>query len=150
MTSFNESTTLSGYVTVRSFSGMAIPVPVQNMILRNYCTSKYFSYGLPQGEHKFENCYMQLFTTLAAVPHGGHIGMCSAMMLPIQKDLSKEIISITCNKKISIHFVFESSVCQTLDAFADLFFKLKLRHLIDSLQPSNKYLKQCLRNEIQN
>jgi sporadic carbohydrate cluster protein (TIGR04323 family) len=59
--------TLKGYVTVRSFNRMAIPVPVQNMILRNYSQTMGMSYALPYGEHKYEDCYMQLFATLKAI-----------------------------------------------------------------------------------
>ena len=57
MTQSNE---LQGYVTSRSFGGYCLPVPMQNLLLRNYCEQNNFNYKLPLVETTLANNYMYL------------------------------------------------------------------------------------------
>jgi len=138
------SETLNGYVTVRSFGGMALPVPVQNMLLRNYCESKGFTYSLPLNEHKYDGCYMQLFATLEVLTEGGHIGMCSAFMLPVRPELFREFAGRALRQRVSVHCLFESVIARTESDFSSLGDLLRLRKLTDRVDSDVAALKRFL------
>ena len=116
-----------GYVTVRKFSGMAIPVPVQNMLLRKYATELGCAYALPKNEHKYEDCFMQLFDTIKATPNGAGIAMCSAFMLPRISGIYDELYHSILEKNITIHCLFEAKVLHQKNHFIELYELMKLR-----------------------
>jgi sporadic carbohydrate cluster protein (TIGR04323 family) len=138
--------TLKGYVTVRSFNRMAIPVPVQNMILRNYSQTMGMSYALPYGEHKYEDCYMQLFATMKAIPKSGDLGICSIFMLPINyPDLYQEFKDIVFYKKIKIHSIFEKVVIEKVVDFENVEETIKLRNIADLVDSQCLQIKSMIR-----
>ena len=49
-----------GYVTSRPFGGYSVPVPVQSLVLREYCQRKNFQYVLPVNENMFPHSYLVL------------------------------------------------------------------------------------------
>ena len=49
-----------GYVTSRPFGGLHIPVPVQALVLRDYCARNGYLYKLHANENVFPNSYMVL------------------------------------------------------------------------------------------
>ena len=49
-----------GYVTSRPFGGLHIPVPVQALVLRDYCARNGYLYKLHANENVFANSYMVL------------------------------------------------------------------------------------------
>jgi sporadic carbohydrate cluster protein (TIGR04323 family) len=106
-----------GYVTVRAFSGFRMPVPVQNMVLRNYAQTQNMPYALPQTEHKYHGSYMQLFTTLRDALHGDHVGMCGTGMLPPPGALRDRAFAIVREKSLTLHFVFDRMVMSGQDDF---------------------------------
>lgn len=67
-----------GYATSRPFGDFNMPVPAQNTCLREYSTNINAQYVIPQLEHKFENCYMQLWTTIKSMQTGDILAMYSA------------------------------------------------------------------------
>lgn len=98
---------LIGYVTVRKFAGYALPVPVQNKLLRYYCLEKGFKYVLPLCELYLTANYMNLYATLERAPFKGEIGMASVYMLPSDSEKFFNLNSIINEKKIKLHFIFE-------------------------------------------
>lgn len=98
---------LIGYVTVREFAGFRLPVPVQNLVLRNYSQTVQLSYALPQCEHKYRGSFMQLFTTLHDAAPDDHVAMCSTAMLPPAGALREEALSLVRAKRVTLHFVFD-------------------------------------------
>ncbi len=123
----NITKCIYGYVTVRKFSGMAIPVPVQNMLLRKYSTDLAYTYALPKNEHKYEDCYMQLFDTIKTTPNGADIAMCSAFMLPQKPAAFNEVCRCIMKKNITIHCLFEAKVLNQKSDFVELYELMRLR-----------------------
>ena len=136
-----------GYVTVRQFSGMAIPVPVQNMLLRNYATNLQCAYVLPKNEHKYENCYMQLFETIRLAPHGAHLVMCSIFMLPNQVSLYRNVCDEVQQKNITIHCLLESKVMQGKSEFWETYELMRLRTLTERSNLEVDALRAFIRHE---
>jgi sporadic carbohydrate cluster protein (TIGR04323 family) len=87
-----------GYVTSQPFGGFCMPVPSQNSCLREYANKKNFTYQLPQLEHKYINCFMQLYTTINIAKQYDGIVMYSYEMLPVNSKLI-DLIKLAFNKK---------------------------------------------------
>lgn len=102
-----EKLTLTGYVTVRKFGGYAMPVPIQNKLLRYYCIENNFNYRLPLCEIYLPKNYMSLYATLEKEPFRGQIGMASIYMLPNNTKDFRSINNIIFEKQIRFHFLFE-------------------------------------------
>ena len=143
----NNGSTLQGYVSVRPFGGVALPVPIQNLVLRNYCQQSGYSYSLPMGEHKYENCFMQLFATINSVSSKTHIGFCSAHMLPRQKDLMEQLQIIVIQKELTIHCLFEGAVINCSTGFQKLRQNLLLRKYADKVDQNVLELKNFLQSK---
>ena len=139
---------LNGYVTVRPFGDMFIPVPVQNMLLRNYCTTKGFKYALPLGEHKYQNCYMQLFATINLFKTEGKIGMCSAMMLPMGTRLYNQFLEAVLEKNIEIHCLFEDMCLKSRADFNRASELMTLRMLADRVDKNSQTIKEFINAEM--
>lgn len=68
------------YATSRPIGQFVIPVPAQNSCLREYAVRNNLEYAMPQLEHKYQNCFMQLYsviensekTTLSGYTHLKH------------------------------------------------------------------------------
>lgn len=99
---------LQGYVTSKSFNGYALPVPIQNKLLRYYALENDMIYVLPQCELFIENNYMALFDTLRNMSADSHLGLCSIFMFPTNNVKLKKITKIIISKNITSHFIFEN------------------------------------------
>ena len=126
-----SSISLIGHVTVRRFAGYALPVPVQNKLLRSYCLENEFIYVLPLCELYLSENYMAFNSTIDRSPAGGHIGMCSIYMFPSQIEKYRSLKKSIDDKNLTFHFIFEDKVikCTDLD---DFYYKSKLRFAIPS------------------
>ena len=111
---------IRGYATVRPFGGYQIPVPVQNLVMRNYASNLGLNYILPMNEHKFEGCFMQLFATLHLMERLDRLVMCSASMLPLDRALRSRLFEIAKQKQIEFHFPFENLILSTNFEFEKL------------------------------
>ena len=100
---------IRGYVTSRSFAGLTLPVPAQNAVLREYARSVSQTYVLPLLEHKFDNCFMQLFTVLDTAEPYDTIAMYSISMLPIHSNSKlSSLRTIALGKQLSFYFALEA------------------------------------------
>jgi sporadic carbohydrate cluster protein (TIGR04323 family) len=110
-----------GYVTSRPFGPYVMPVPAQNSCLREYSANRNYQYVLPQLEHKFDNCFMQLFGTIKNAGVGGNIVMYSFEIINEAKNekLSK-IIDAFCDTDISVHFVLENRILRTAAEYKEM------------------------------
>tara|TARA_B100001093_G_C26798397_1_gene1002242 strand:+ start:347 stop:760 length:414 start_codon:yes stop_codon:yes gene_type:complete len=99
---------LQGYVTVRNFNGFALPVPIQNKLLRYFCSENNFIYLLPQCEMVQEDNFCYLFSTINSLKKNSNIGMCSIKMLPNDKKKFDELFNKIVDKNITCHFIFEN------------------------------------------
>ena len=121
---------IRGYVTSRSFGGLCIPVPAQNSCLREIARSRSVAYCLPPLEHKFNNCYMQLFTVLRSANQGDVIAMYSVAMLPINnKRKMNEINSIIIEKSLTLLFALEGVECSSTSKISNIISSYILRDI---------------------
>ena len=126
---------MHGYVTVRPFGNMTIPVPVQNLLLRNY-VEQGRQLRLAAQQHKFNNCFMQLYSTLDTVEQDGHVVLSSSNMLPENVGMRSELGSIALKKSISLHFVLENKVVSSEAGYNDLNESMKLLRFVDRANTS--------------
>tara|TARA_Y100000816_G_scaffold122065_1_gene85805 strand:+ start:42044 stop:42457 length:414 start_codon:yes stop_codon:yes gene_type:complete len=131
----------TGYVTVRSFNGYALPVPVQNKLLRNYAKDNNMIYVLPQCEMVTDGNYMMLFDTLHNIEKNSNLGMCSIHMLPKNNEKFLKIQKIIKDKELVLHFMFEETIIKS-DQLHEYYIENNINNL---LQIKNKdYFKEHL------
>lgn len=106
---------LLGYVTSREFGGLRIPVPLQSLALRDYCSRKSFVYKLHSNENIFPNSFLVLDGLINAVPSSTGIVMCSIFMLPESRSLRLKFLQRIFNHSGEVHFVLEDLVLQNID-----------------------------------
>lgn len=104
-----------GYVSSRSFGGYAIPVPVQSLVLRDYCERKKFTYVLPVNENKFEQSYLVLEGMIQNLADFQGVLMCSFHMLPVRSERRRGILEQILRQGCSVHFVLEGIVIETAE-----------------------------------
>jgi sporadic carbohydrate cluster protein (TIGR04323 family) len=116
MTQSNE---LQGYVTSRSFGGYCLPVPMQSLLLRNYCEQNNFNYKLHIVETILANNYMYLNETIKKCNDFDHIGMCSIYMFPRDNAKYKLLKKEIDKRSLNFHFIFENTMIRSeeLDQF---------------------------------
>jgi len=95
-----------GYLTSRKFGPYFMPVNVQTLVIRNYCTAKKIPFSLPVCENFFPNSY---FVLNQLVDNNSDIDliMCSSFMLPSLDSRQNGILQLCLDKKIRLHFIFE-------------------------------------------
>jgi sporadic carbohydrate cluster protein (TIGR04323 family) len=99
-----------GYVTSRPFGGYSFPVPVQSLVLRDYCTRKGFIYVLPVNENIFPHSYLVLEGMIRDLSRYEGIVMCSMHMMPQRPERRRAIFDTVLGQGCSIHFVLEGLV----------------------------------------
>ena len=121
---------LIGYTFSRPFGGFIMPVPAQNSCLREYASKQDALYQLPQLEHKFENCFMQLFTTIKLLKKNEEIVIYSVLMMPTNNDKINKIFIEIKKRKSKIHFVLENKIVKNIEEYNKLIFPYKIKKLI--------------------
>jgi sporadic carbohydrate cluster protein (TIGR04323 family) len=104
-----------GYVTSRGFGGYRIPVPVQSLVLRDYCQRHKFVYVLPSNENIFPHSYMVLEGLIDALSKYEGVVMCSMHMLPEKPSRRREICSQIINQGAVLHLALEERAIRTND-----------------------------------
>ncbi len=102
-----------GYVTSRPFGGYSIPVPVQSLVLRDYCQRKGFVYVLPVNENIFQHSYLVLEGMIRNLSDFEGVLMCSTHMLPRRAARRRAIFDTVLGQGCSMHFVLEGLVLET-------------------------------------
>ena len=124
----NHNNELRGYVTVRRFGGYALPVPIQNLLLRNYCEQNKLSYKLPLVETHLDDNYMYLNETIKKSTKHENIGMCSIYMFPRDKAKYKILKAEIDHKSLKFHFIFENNIVTSED-LDECYYNASLRFL---------------------
>lgn len=123
---------IRSYVTSRSFAGLIVPVPAQNAALREFAQSKGDIYALPFLEHKFESCYMQLFTVVQGASSGDCIAMYSAAMLPYMHQKKLDFLELCIQKTCcELHFVLEGITTNSIASIKNILDSYRLREILD-------------------
>ena len=124
----NDKLTLTGYVSVREFGGYALPVPIQNKLLRTYCNENDFIYRLPLNETYLPENYMYLFNTIDRVSDNSNIGMCSIHMFPKDNRKFVSLMKKISKKNLNFHFIFDNSVISS-DDIGEYYLNSRLRYI---------------------
>jgi sporadic carbohydrate cluster protein (TIGR04323 family) len=99
-----------GYVTSRDFSGARIPVPVQALVLRDYCARKNLLYKLHLNENIFPNSYLVLDSLIQNLDGFEGVLMCSLFMLPKRAARRRTLYDHIFRQGVTMHFVLEDVV----------------------------------------
>lgn len=123
-----------GYVTSRGFGGYAIPVPVQSLVLRDYCARKKFLYVLPVNENVFPHSYMVLEGLVESLSRYDGVLMCSMHMLPQRTERRRRLVGRILEQGASLHLVLEDMIVGApadLERLEELMQLNQLRHAPD-------------------
>jgi sporadic carbohydrate cluster protein (TIGR04323 family) len=99
-----------GYVTSRDFGGARIPVPVQALVLRDYCARNGLLYKLHVNENVFPNSYLVLDSLVGNLDGLEGVLMCSMYMLPKRATRRQTLYEHIFRQGVSMHFVLEELV----------------------------------------
>ena len=99
-----------GYVTCRPFGGLQIPVPVQALVMRDYCARNGFMYKLHVNENVFPNSYVVLEGLLNELDIYEGILATSMFMMPQRAARRRRIYDRILAQGASLHFVLEDFV----------------------------------------
>lgn len=130
----------SGYVTVRSFDGMNIPITLQHNTMKKYCDELNAIYKLAQTELVVKCSSFVLFSILKKIKNNGNLVMCSIFMLPDSFIRRNQILNYVKKKKIKIHFVFEQFILHDEKTFFEIENLLSLKSYINNHNPQ-EYLE---------
>jgi len=136
------------YATSRPFGDFTMPVPAQNSCMREYVSRRNGIYIPPQLEHKFDNCFMQLFGTLAASEKNDTVLMYSfeiiysgitKLFLPLQNHLKKGGL---------LGFVLENTIINSEQELEDIINSRSVRALIMKDDILVSLYKNALKNNL--
>jgi sporadic carbohydrate cluster protein (TIGR04323 family) len=99
-----------GYVTSRPFGGLHIPVPVQALVLRDYCARNGYLYKLHTNENVFANSYMVLEGMINELDRYEGLLATSMFMMPKRAERRRKIFDEVLGQGASLHFVLEDVV----------------------------------------
>ncbi len=103
-----------GYVTSREFGGARIPVPVQSLVLRDYCSRKGLMYKLHLNENMFPHSYLVLEGLVRNLSAFEGILMCSMYMLPQRAERRRKIYRRIFEQAAELHLVLEDIVLRNI------------------------------------
>ena len=103
-----------GYVTSRAFGGASIPVPVQSLVLRDYCVRKGYVYKLHLNENIFPHSYLVLEGIVRDLSAFEGVLMCSMYMLPKRAARRERIYRAIFDQGATLHLVLEDVVLRSM------------------------------------
>ena len=103
-------TGLRGYVSSRGFGGFFIPVPLQSLALRDYCSRKSKVYVLPVNENSFPHSYMVLEGMIQDLGAYEGVLMYTMHMLPERAERRQAIYRRILDQGCTLHLVLEDYV----------------------------------------
>ena len=115
-----------GYSTHREFGGNRIPVPIQNLMMRDYTSRRNLMFKLGIDEFNFPNCYLRLMSLLEELPTLEGIVMCSLFMLPKEQGVRLSIYEAFFDHGAALHLIMENAIVQHPDdvAYVEELFQL--------------------------
>ena len=99
-----------GYVSSRAFGGLKIPVPVQALVLRDYCQRHGKLYKLHLNENIFPHSYMVLEGMVRNLDGLEGLLMCSMFMLPERAERRREIYRQVLDQGVDLRFALEDMI----------------------------------------
>jgi sporadic carbohydrate cluster protein (TIGR04323 family) len=111
---------LRGYVTNRKFADFLIPIPLQSLALRDYCSRKKKVYVLPANETCFPHSYMVLEGIIEDLASFEGVVMYSMHMLPKRAERRKRIYRRVLEQGCALHLVLEDLVISAPDDISEI------------------------------
>jgi len=132
-----------GYCNHGEFDGKRVPVPIQNMILRDYTSKRGLLFKLSVNEFNFPDCHIQFINMLKQLPSLEGIVMCSLFMLPKSQEVRLEAYDAFLRAGAELHMILENVVIR--DA-ADIQHVEDLIHISQTLKSCPKTMPDDLRS----
>ena len=105
-----------------------ISIPIQNLILRDYCSKINVNFSLPIEEYFFKNCYAELEGVLSNLSKVRGIIMCSYEMLQKKKNYLDYFFKKT--KNLDIHFILEKTIIKNEKEYKEFLKKIEINKKI--------------------
>lgn len=121
-----------GYVTCRPFGGLHIPVPVQALVMRDYCQRNGYMYKLHDNENIFPSSYLVLEGVVNQLSMYEGILATSMFMMPKDQARRRRIFDRVIEQDGSLHFVLEDFVVRKHADIAPIEEILSIHHLLPS------------------
>jgi len=102
-----------GYVSSREFGGLRIPVPVQALVLRDWCQRNGKLYKLHLNENIFPHSYMVLEGMVRNLDGLEGVLMCSMFMLPQRRERRTALYREIFRQGVDLCFVLEDMAITT-------------------------------------
>tara|TARA_B100001250_G_C19609022_1_gene704070 strand:- start:82 stop:510 length:429 start_codon:yes stop_codon:yes gene_type:complete len=101
---------LRGYVSSRNFFEYNPPQKIQNLTIRDYCSSNNFKYLLSATEYSMKNSYLILEEFLKFRDDSDGLAFYSLFQLPVDFDIRTNIFKRALKKSKQLHFALENLV----------------------------------------
>jgi len=101
---------LKGYVFTREFGSMRVPVPMQSLFLRDYCSRNNDIYVLHSGENIFPDSFIVLNAITKNITQFDGLVMTSLFMLPNDAGMRLRIFKEFIDNGKSMHFILENII----------------------------------------
>ena len=98
-----------GYCVHQSFNGLRVPVPFQNVLLRDFLARKGLMFKLSVNELDFPGCHVQLMSLLDQLADLQGIVMASLFMLPADAAARQEVYRRVQTAGATVYFVMENT-----------------------------------------
>ena len=102
-----------GYCNPNEFGGNRIPIPIQNLIMRDYANRRNLMFKLSVNELNFPNCYVQLMNMLKQIPNLEGVLICSLFILPKERDMRTAIYESFLSHNAELHLVMENAIIRS-------------------------------------
>lgn len=119
-----------GYVTARPFGGLHIPVPIQNLILRDFTGRRGMVFKLPPNEFVMPGCFLQLEGMFHELPRLEGIVMASYFMLPATPEKRRTVYDAVFGAGAELAFAMEDLRVGSHEAVAGIEDALGAYHLL--------------------
>ena len=103
-----------GYSVHQPFNGLRVPVPVQNLLLRDYAARNQLIFKLSVNELDFPKCDVQLFGLLAELNQLEGILMASCFMLPSNNEARQRVYQQVLAAGAEVHFIMENGLLKSV------------------------------------
>jgi sporadic carbohydrate cluster protein (TIGR04323 family) len=122
----NESRYLN-YIQNSPFGKYYIPARFQYVILKDYYKKIKQDFTLPQGEAYFSKKKIRLNTLINGLKKNDNLILISIFMFPENKKNRLALYKKLINKRVRVHFIFESRVIQNKNDYSKIenIFKLQ-------------------------
>lgn len=97
-----------GYCVHQPFNGLRVPVPLQNIVLRDFLNRKGLMFKLSVNELDFSNSHVQLFSLLDQLDVLEGLVMTSIFMLPSDAIIRQKIYRRIQDTHSILYFVIEN------------------------------------------